>query len=134
MNNKEKRKDIRLDLSDPCFVMIKDELHEVYNISKNGLFLTCDINKFKIGEKILIEMLLPDSLGSMNIECKVIRFRWYDKDKNKIGAGLEFINMKSKTSIIINSYVAYLRNKQIIKVARMIIKDYFGKNTNDIKI
>ena len=56
MNSKEKRKDIRVDLSDPCFVMIRDDLFEVYNISNNGLFLKCDVSKFKIGERFLIEI------------------------------------------------------------------------------
>ena len=130
MNSKEKRKDIRVDLSDPCFVMIRDDLFEVYNISNNGLFLKCDVSKFKIAETFLIQIILPANLGNMFVESEVIRTKWHDKDEKNIGIGLKFINFKSKTLLVIKSYVTYLRNKQIIKVAKMIIKDYLGKNND----
>ena len=130
MNSKEKRKDIRVDLSDPCFVMIRDDLFEVYNISNNGLFLKCNVSKFKIGERLLVEIMLPDNLGNMFVESEVVRTKWYDKEKNNIGIGLQFINFKSKTLLVIKSYVTYLRNKQIIKVAKMIIENYLGNNND----
>jgi len=130
MNSKERRKDIRLDLSDPCFVMIEDNLYEVNNISNNGLFFKCNVSEFEIGQIVLVEILLPDSLGNMFVEGKIVRAKWNNLDKKETGLGLKFINFRSKTFTVIKSYVTYLRNKQIIKVARMIVEEYLGKNND----
>jgi Tfp pilus assembly protein PilZ len=136
--NKEKRKDIRIPLLTESVYWSKqiDTLSlitsKMTDISKNGLFI--ESNEYPIiGEIVKVCFKLPSDLGVLPLNAKVTWRRWASSKKNKlpIGFGVNIIHEDPKLEQIMDKYVIYLRNKQIILVSKRIIEEFFGQKPND---
>lgn len=124
MNSKEKRKNIRIPLLSE-HVEINSIPEFVMNITTSGAFIKTK-NLKKPREVIDIIITLPGDLGNMKVQGIVRRVVWTAKPEDAIGYGVEFVNMISSTQKIMDAYVVYLRNKQIITVSKRIIEEFFG--------
>lgn len=132
MESKERRKKIRVPLLletckwtpvDATF----DYTSEMANISNSGMFIKSD-KLPKPSSLVMITLSLPNDLGLIAIKGKVIRLRWTktkDIDEAK-GFGVEFTEVGTNISKILEAYVIYLRNKQIITVSKRLIQEFFG--------
>ena len=72
---------------------------------------------------------LPGDLGVLSLDGEVVRVNWAinrKKNREAMGMGVRFDNLNSGTKKILDAYVVYLRNKQIINVSKRIIEEFFG--------
>ena len=130
--SKDKRSSIRIPLTEQtCYMQsIKygRQLVELKDITNKGMFIGCD--KFhKPGETVSFEFILPGDLGELYILAQVKRLQWTKSKKKKwdyTGMGLEFCVVDQAKQRTLNSYVVYLRNRQIIQISQRIIEQFFG--------
>lgn len=122
---KERRKDIRIELLSE-HMKINAKLVEIKNISPSGLFFVDDIEAFRIGDEVFIELGLPGDLGWVQVDGKIVHAKWADKDPTKRGFGVQFVNVPVNIQKIVDAFCVYLRNKQIITVSKRIIEEFFG--------
>lgn len=130
---KERRKDIRVPLLKETVTwtrhgkMFNLKTDTVIDISINGLFIQSN-DQPDIGEVVQIFVKLPGDLGALDLSAKVKWRRWATSKKNPmpIGFGVNIEYDNPKIEKIMNSYVVYMRNKQIITVSKRIIEEYFG--------
>lgn len=135
LNQKDKRSGIRVPLlaEKLTYYVGKDiETADVGDITNEGVFLKT--------EKILppntslnLHVQLPGDLGNLELEGKVVRVNWAinsRKKKEHLGMGVRFENLNASTKKILDAYVVYLRNKQIISVSKRILEEFFGPNNN----
>lgn len=131
INNKDKRAGIRIPLlAEKIHYVVNDAKLEadIGDITNEGVFLkTNDILRPRT--KLSIHIILPGDLGHLNIEGEVVRVNWAinrKKNKDSLGMGVRFDNLTPGTKKILDAYVVYLRNKQIINVSKRIIEEFFG--------
>ena len=126
---KEKRNGIRVPLlneSVDCYINGLWTHNKLYDITPNGAFIESEILP---AHKDIIELafILPGELGRFHIQAEVVRINWTKNKKNvqNKGFGVKFIK-NTNADRILDSYVTYLRNKQIITVSKRIIEEFFG--------
>lgn len=136
LKNKEKRKAIRIALLETKSWLVSfDRTEELIDISESGAFIKSDFPP-NPDEKHMISSIvfnLPGDLGRFNVPCRVVRINWTEvkKGKNKRlkGYAVAWGDMSPSTFKILESYLVYIRNKQIITVSQRIIQEFFGSNT-----
>ena len=100
----------------------------VTDITNDGLFLkTQEILKPK--SEITLQLELPGDLGFVQVQAQVMRVNWAlnkKKGRETLGMGIRFLNVAQNIKKILEAYVVYLRNKQIISVSKRIIEEFFG--------
>lgn len=129
---KEKRSSIRVPLlseSVDCYLNFKWISKKLYDITPNGAFIESE-DLPKKSDIIEFAFFLPGELGRFYVQAEVTRTNWIKNKKhlqNK-GFGVRFIK-NNNAERILNSYVTYLRNKQIITVSKRIIEEFFGSKS-----
>lgn len=131
--SKDKRTGIRVPLLSESIVYFHDGVQraaDITDITNEGLFLrTSDVLKPR--SDILLQLQLPGDLGNIQVEGKVIRVNWTPnkrKNRENMGMGVKFVNAPANIKKILDAYVVYLRNKQIITVSKRIIEEFFGND------
>jgi len=131
-NSKEKRKAFRVPLMAEACAWVNGEDTEssqVVDISIEGAFIK-SIKQPPAGALIEFKMALPSDLGFISLEGKVVWKRWAVTKKNQlpIGFGITFINLTDKPGVVkvLDAFVNYMRNKQIIIVSKKIIEEFFN--------
>jgi|GEM_PF-2392747 len=131
LSKKDKRSGIRIPLlAEKVSYFTEGEKFEanVGDITNEGIFLKTD-QILPPRTELHIQFNLPGDLGNLNIEGTVVRVNWAvnrKKGKESLGFGVRFDNLSSGTRKILDAYVVYLRNKQIISVSKRIIEEFFG--------
>ena len=136
MVNKEKRKEIRVQLTDENIQWnyldnpFELKTSPILDISKNGVFIESKDMPNK-DQVINLCFKLPLDLGLLPLKGKVTWRRWAATKKSKlpIGFGVSIIHDNTKFEKIFDSLVIFLRNKQIIKVSKQILEVFFGVKT-----
>lgn len=133
LKSKDKRAGIRIPLlSEKVSYFIEGVEHfaDVSDITADGLFLKTD-KLVSPRTDTLVQLSLPGDLGNLQINAKVVRVNWMAsrrKGKEHLGMGVRFENISPNIKKIIDAYVVYLRNKQIITVSKRIIEEFFGND------
>lgn len=130
---KDKRAGIRIPLlSEKVTYTYNDREYsvDVSDITNEGLFVK---QKDLLPPKtfVQIKLHLPGDLGSLQIDARVIRVNWAlnrKRAKEHLGMGFRFENVSPNIKKILDAYVVYLRNKQIITVSKRIIEEFFGSD------
>ena len=126
--SKEKRDYIRIELlSEYCD--IGDRTYRVMNIASGGVFIkVSDLDMLlKPKEFFNATFQLPGDLGFLTIPCTVTRVVWKTSKLNKdIGFAAKFEEMSKGNQKILDAFLVYLRNKQIISVSKRIIEEFLG--------
>lgn len=131
LNNKEKRAGIRIPLlAEKISYFLGEEKKDadIGDITNEGVFLKTS-HILPPRTPLNIQILLPGDLGHLNIEGTVVRVNWTvsrKKNRESMGMGVRFENLNPGTKKILDAYVVYLRNKQIINVSKRIIEEFFG--------
>jgi len=135
LSKKDKRAGIRVPLLSEkvlFFVSTNQFDADVGDITTDGVFLrTTEL--LKPQTPVNIQFSLPGDLGLLSVEGKVVRVNWAinrRRGKEHLGLGIRFENLTEGTKKILDAYVVYLRNKQIISVSKRIIEEFFGANKN----
>lgn len=126
---KERRKDIRVDLISESLNLFKSDgtgYHvKIKNISNGGVYLEEIV--LRPNEHCVLSMSLPGDLGKLDLSAKVKRVDWASTKAKKVGSVLVFYDVSEGNKRILEAYITYLRNKQIITVSKRIIEEFFGK-------
>jgi hypothetical protein len=131
LNAKDKRGGIRIPLLAERIRYVLDGVqHEadVGDITNDGLFIKTE-KILSPKKKIEIQLQLPGDLGSLQVGASVVRVNWAvnrKKGREHLGMGLRFEDVSPNIKKILDAYVVYLRNKQIITVSKRIIEEFFG--------
>ena len=133
-SSKDKRQFIRVPLlSESAEIFLEGKTQEVYSLadlSQKGLFAKSDVIP-KLGSSAIVYFTLPGDLGTLPIMGKIARVVWTQtkKDKDKKvkpkGFAVEFDEQAESTKKILDAYIVYLRNKQIISVSKRILEEFF---------
>jgi hypothetical protein len=128
---KDKRSGIRIPLLSESVIYThqgSEKRADVSDITNEGLFLkTNEILPPKT--PVSLQILLPGDLGAIQVDASVIRVNWVvnrRKSRENLGMGIRFENVPQNIKKILDAYVVYLRNKQIITVSKRIIEEFFG--------
>jgi Tfp pilus assembly protein PilZ len=129
--SKDKRTGIRVPLLSETITYFyngEKKSCSITDITNDGLFLkTTELLTPR--SEILLQLELPGDLGFIQVNAKVIRVNWTinrKKGREAMGMGLAFENVPANIKKILEAYVVYLRNKQIITVSKRIIEEFFG--------
>lgn len=136
LGDKDKRKSIRIPLLDEGALVefpYPDSRSfpgtKMRDITPEGVFFIVQDPKSLPQPKAIINITiqLPGDLGTLPVLGQVVRLEWTPTKKNdrKLGYGVQFITGQ-QTQKILDAYVVYLRNKQIIAVSKRIIEEFFG--------
>jgi Tfp pilus assembly protein PilZ len=130
---KEKRTGIRIPLLSEeikYHFSGNEKLAVVGDITADGVFLkTSEILPPR--SEVTLQIQLPGDLGELKVQGKVVRVNWAvqrKKHKENLGFGVRFETLTEGTRKILDAYVVYLRNKQIISVSKKIIEEFFGSS------
>jgi Tfp pilus assembly protein PilZ len=133
LKSKDKRAGIRIPLLSErvtYFVNGVEKTADITDITADGLFLkTSEILPPRTN--VLLQLHLPGDLGSLQVNAQVIRVNWVQnrkKGRETLGMGVRFEDVQANIKKIIDAYVVYLRNKQIITVSKRIIEEFFGSD------
>lgn len=134
--NKERRREIRIPLLNESIFWTEtgnmSELNtsKISDISKHGMFIET-IRQPGIGEIIDLLVKLPAELGALDLKAKVVWRRWAvtKKDPKKLGFSVQITYDNPKYEKIMDSFLIYLRNKQIIQVSKRILEEYNNRIT-----
>lgn len=128
---KEKRQEIRVPLLAErvtYFIDGQEKIADLGDITNYGIFLrTSEILKPRT--PVRVQLTLPGDLGVLEIAGHVVRVNWSISKRAKkdhLGMGIRFENISENIQKILDAYVVYLRNKQIITVSKRIIEEFFG--------
>jgi Tfp pilus assembly protein PilZ len=131
LNKKDKRSGIRVPLlAEKIQYTFYDQSFEadIGDITNEGVFLKTQ--KLLVPKTPLeIHMSLPGDLGKLVVKGRVVRINWTvnrRKNKDHLGMGVQFEDVNPGAKKILEAYVVYLRNKQIISVSKKIIEEFFG--------
>jgi hypothetical protein len=131
LSAKDKRTGIRIPLLSERVSFIADGIRtesDVGDITPDGAFLKTD-RILKPKTPVTLNVQLPGDLGLLSLDGEVVRVNWTvnrKKNKDTLGMGIRFDNLNPGTRKILDAYVVYLRNKQIINVSKRIIEEFFG--------
>lgn len=131
---KEKRKTLRVPLLSEYVSLRQQEENfsfsiraKVRDINTLGFFAETDT---KLDPNLTVHCIfeLPGDLGPLELTGRFVRFNWRaDKKKKTVkGVAIEFKDLSESKKKILDSFVIYLRNKQIISVSKRIIEEFFG--------
>lgn len=127
--NKERRSKIRTELLSETVIIETLDTQEYYrkvkNISESGIYVENIV--LKPNELINVIFTLPGDLGKLNLKGIVKRSNWAKTKKRSQGVGIEFCEMSKGSRQILDAYIKYVKNKQIIAVSRRVIEEFFGK-------
>lgn len=133
-NPKDRRSYIRIPLlSEACTWVeyvgphVVERRADMKDITVAGVFIKSDYMP-KIGSMILLKFEMPNNLGTITMNGKIVRLRWVKTKKfeEPKGFGVQFLEANAVTKKLMDAYVTYLRNKQIIVVSKRIIEEFFG--------
>lgn len=133
-NPKDRRSHIRIPLlSETCSWVeyvgphVVERKADMKDITIAGTFIKSEYLP-KIGSIILLKFDMPNNLGTINMNGKIVRLRWVKTERldEPKGFGVQFLEANAINTKIMNAYVTYLRNKQIITVSKKIIEEFFG--------
>lgn len=133
MKSKDKRAGIRIPLlSERAIYTVEgaDLEADLGDITNEGLFLKTD-KLLSPKTKVSLKLNLPGDLGSLQVEATVVRVNWAasrKKGREHLGMGVRFDEVSPNIKKILDAFVVYLRNKQIISVSKRIIEEFFGDN------
>ncbi|MBN8554136.1 MAG: PilZ domain-containing protein [Deltaproteobacteria bacterium] len=133
LKSKDKRTGIRIPLLSErvsYFVNGVEKTADITDITADGLFLKTS-ELLTPRTDISLQLHLPGDLGSLQVNSKVMRINWTQnrkKSKETLGMGVRFEDVQPNIKKIIDAYVVYLRNKQIITVSKRIIEEFFGSD------
>lgn len=129
--SKDKRAGIRIPLLSEnvaYFHKGSEKRADISDITNEGLFIkTSEILPPRT--QLSLQVQLPGDLGNINVNASVIRVNWTvnrKKSRENMGMGVRFENVPPNIKKILDAYVVYLRNKQIITVSKRIIEEFFG--------
>lgn len=131
VNKKDKRAGIRVPLlAEKIHYSFYDEVFEadIGDITNEGVFLKTQ-KILRPQTPLEIQMTLPGDLGKLSVKARVVRVNWTvnrRKNKEHMGMGVQFEDVNPGAKKILEAYVVYLRNKQIISVSKRIIEEFFG--------
>ncbi len=138
VTSKDKRTGIRVPLlSETVTYFYKGESRAcaITDITNDGLFLkTQEILAPR--SEITLQLELPGDLGFIQVQALVIRVNWAmskKKSRETLGMGIRFVSVAPNIQKILEAYVVYLRNKQIISVSKRIIEEFFGPDGSSKK-
>lgn len=138
LKSKDKRSEIRIPLlSEKATFVIEGKEFEadIGDITSDGLFLKTE-HITAPRTKVSLKLNLPGDLGNLELAAQVVRVNWAlsrKKGKETLGMGIRFEGISPNIQKIIDAFVVYLRNKQIITVSKRIIEEFFGDNNNGPK-
>lgn len=133
MKSKDKRAGIRIPLlSERAIYTIEgaDLEADIGDITNEGLFLKTD-KILAPKTKVSLKLNLPGDLGSLQVNATVVRVNWAatrKRGRDQLGMGVRFEEVTPNIKKILDAFVVYLRNKQIISVSKRIIEEFFGDN------
>ena len=133
LKSKDKRNGIRVPLLSEKVMVNCDGLTrsvDIGDITTDGVFIKTN-DLLEPRKKVVVQLTLPGDLGSIDVNASVVRVNWAlskKKDKNQLGMGLRFNGVAPNIKKILDAYVVYLRNKQIITVSKRIIEEFFGSD------
>jgi len=133
MKSKDKRAGIRIPLLSERATYIVDGIEhqcDIGDITNEGLFLKTD-SILSPKASVVLKLQLPGDLGNLQVDARVVRVNWAvnrKKGKETLGMGVNFVDVSPNIKKIIDAFVVYLRNKQIITVSKRIIEEFFGDN------
>lgn len=129
--SKDKRAGIRIPLLSENVAYFHNGVEkraDISDITNEGLFIkTSEVLPPKT--QLSLQVQLPGDLGTINVGATVIRVNWTvnrKKSREHLGMGIRFENVPANIKKILDAYVVYLRNKQIITVSKRIIEEFFG--------
>jgi hypothetical protein len=131
LSAKDKRTGIRIPLLSERVSFIAEGARteaDVGDITPDGAFLKTE-KILRPKTPITLNVQLPGDLGLLSLDGEVVRVNWAvnrKKNKENLGMGVRFDKLNSGTKKILDAYVVYLRNKQIINVSKRIIEEFFG--------
>lgn len=129
--SKDKRTGIRIPLLSENVRYSQGEIQKsclMTDITNEGLFLKTN-ELLPPRTELTLQLELPGDLGFVQVNARVIRVNWTvnkKKSRESMGMGLRFENVAPNIQKILEAYVVYLRNKQIITVSKRIIDEFFG--------
>jgi c-di-GMP-binding flagellar brake protein YcgR len=132
-SSKEKRSEIRVPLLSEkisYFVDGREFTADIADITTDGIFLRSN-EVLKPRTFVKVQLTLPGDLGVLEVAGHVVRVNWSLSKKHKkdhLGMGIRFENLSENIKKILDAYVVYLRNKQIITVSKRIIEEFFGND------
>ncbi len=139
LKSKDKRGGIRIPLlSERITYSVNgtEKTADVSDITNQGLFIkTSEI--LRPQTMLNLKLNLPGDLGSLQVSAKVVRVNWAIARKNAkektLGMGVRFDDVSANIKKILDAYVVYLRNKQIITVSKRIIEEFFGSDGSNLR-
>lgn len=133
LKSKDKRAGIRIPLlSEKVVYFLNDQEVEadIGDITNDGLFLKTE-RILPPKSRVNLKLQLPGDLGALQVNAAVVRVNWAmnrKKGKESLGMGVRFDDVSPNIKKILDAFVVYLRNKQIITVSKRIIEEFFGDN------
>lgn len=131
LKSKDKRTGIRIPLlSERAIYSVegKDFEADIGDITNDGLFIKTD-QLLTPRTRVALKLQLPGDLGTLQVTAKVVRVNWAvsrKAGKDTLGMGVRFDEVSPNIKKILDAFVVYLRNKQIITVSKRIIEEFFG--------
>lgn len=131
LKSKDKRTGIRIPLlSERAIYSVegKDFEADIGDITNDGLFLKTD-QLLTPRTRVALKLQLPGDLGTLQVTAAVVRVNWAvsrKAGKDTLGMGVRFDEVSPNIKKILDAFVVYLRNKQIITVSKRIIEEFFG--------
>jgi len=132
-NLKEKRKAIRISIVEPKHWLLDKSL-ELLEISTTGAFIKTEdkalLDSLALSMDIihLFSINLPNELGQLHIPCDIARIQWTENKKKHIpkGYAVKFLELEGNMKLVFNTLLQYVRNQQIVVVAKRIQDEFFG--------
>ena len=134
LKSKDKRAGIRIPLLSERAVWTvngQEMESDIGDITNEGLFLKTE-KLLTPKARVSLKLHLPGDLGALQVNASVVRVNWAlsrKKGKETLGMGVRFEDVSPNIKKILDAYVVYLRNKQIITVSKRIIEEFFGENS-----
>lgn len=130
-NPKDKRNSIRIPLLSEKVMIGQGQYFEIADITPYGLFVKIENSQFPtVNSTLEVTFQLPGDLGPLSISAQVVRISWAKTKRSNVqlGYGVKFVDVRPGHKKILDAYVTYLRNKQIITVSKRIIEEFFNGN------
>lgn len=130
---KDKRSGIRIPLLSESVTYVhsgSEKKADITDITNEGLFIKTN-EVLSPRTPVTLQVQLPGDLGNIQVSASVIRVNWTvnrKKSRDHLGMGLRFEDVPPNIKKILDAYVVYLRNKQIITVSKRIIEEFFGSD------
>lgn len=136
---KERRKHFRV--MTPDVLAVVEPNYNFSNIGGGGIYALKDISlggaylnlgpsqrNLQPQSSIQIRFALPYGTATLTLDATVRRVKWgrSKAQPDAKGFAVEWDNMIPAKRTLLEAYILYLRNHQIIKVAQKIIQDFYG--------